>query len=217
MSSSPMRAIIASYDSAIVRAYCTVRFTILRQTFLEEIDQYLPTRGRILDLGCGFGLFSLFFASAAREREVVGVDLDEKRVDTARLTAKRLGLSNVSYHHGDVVTWAADGSFDAIYSLDVLHHVPAEAVPGLLGALRAKLQPGGVLVVKEVANRPFLKMLFTLALDRVMVGLREPIHYWDPDELTAILRGHGFDVKRHWMRDFLPYPHLLYVCRLPVA
>lgn len=212
---SPLRAIVASYDHRLVRAYSLVRFSILRQPFLEEIDQYLPVEGRILDVGCGFGLFSLFFASTSRRRTIVGVDLDENRVGLARTSASRLGLANATYHHGDVVTWRAEGSFDAIYTLDVLHHVPSGDVPALLGELRARLRPGGVLIIKEVANRPRLKMWFTLALDRLMVGLREPIHYWEPAELTAHLRSHGFDVKRHRMRDILPYPHLLYVCRLP--
>ena len=31
--------------------------------FLEEIEQYLPDHGTILDLGCGFGLFSLYIAA----------------------------------------------------------------------------------------------------------------------------------------------------------
>lgn len=214
MPPSPLRAIIASYDDILVKAYSLVRFSILRQTFLEEIDQYLPQDGRILDVGCGFGLFSLFFASTAPTRKIVGVDLDKVRVELARVSASKLGLDNVSYHHGDVVTWRADGVFDAIYTLDVLHHVPAGDVPALLGDLRSRLRPGGVLLIKEVANKPWLKMLFTLALDRIMVGLREPIHYWEPQHLTRHLESHGFDVKRHWMRDVLPYPHLLYVCRV---
>lgn len=215
MTTSPLRAIVASYDNPLVRAYSLVRFTILRQSFLEEINQYLPDDGRILDVGCGFGLFSLFFASTSRSRDIVGVDLDKARVDLAAASAAKLGLANAAYQHGDVVTWRAEGSFDAIYTLDVLHHVPADAVPSLLGELRARLRPGGVLIIKEVANRPLLKMLFTLALDRLMVGWREPIHYWPPAELTAHLQTLGFDVKRHRMRDILPYPHLLYVCRLP--
>jgi len=66
--------------------------------------------------------------------------------------------------------------------------------------------------VKDVSNTPRYKMLFTLALDRLMVG-RQPIRYWSPSDLTALLRRLGFDVKRHLMKDVLPYPHILYICR----
>ena len=78
--------------------------------------------------------------------------------------------------------------------------------------LAIELKPGGVLLMKEVADRPRYKMLFTLALDRLMVG-REPIHYWPPAELARVLEGLGFEVKTHRMTDFLPYPHILYIAK----
>ncbi|HEX2677713.1 MAG TPA: class I SAM-dependent methyltransferase [Polyangiales bacterium] len=214
---SPVRAIVASYDSPLITVYTSLRFLILRQTFLQEIDRYLPAHGRILDLGCGFGLFSLFFATTQPGRELLGVDRDLERVEQARRSADKLGLTNVSYHHGDVLEWVAPGSYDAIYMLDVLHHVPVDAAPKLLAQLRAQLNPGGVLILKEVANKPFAKMLFTLALDRLMVGMKEPIHYWEPAQLIGVLENLGFDVKHHAMRDVLPYPHVLYIGRLPTA
>lgn len=97
--------------------------------------------------------------------------------------------------------------------LDVIHHLPAERVPDFLTKLRSILAPGGILVIKEVADRPYFKRLFTLVLDRLMVGLKEPIRYWPPDELRERLRGLGFTVHRHRMNDYLPFPHILYVCR----
>ncbi len=51
-----------SHDNLVIRLYSRVRFQIPRQIFLEEIGQYLPARGRLLEMGGGFGLFSLYFA-----------------------------------------------------------------------------------------------------------------------------------------------------------
>jgi 2-polyprenyl-3-methyl-5-hydroxy-6-metoxy-1,4-benzoquinol methylase len=211
-----IRSIVSSYDDPVIRMYSRVRFTILRQIFLEEIGQYLPRDGRVLDLGCGFGLFSLYFAALAPERCITGVDQNERRIELARASAARLGLSNVDYHVGDGLDWTTDESFDAIYLLDLLHHLPRASVAGFLEQLRARLRPGGVLVLKDIEDRPRWKVLFTLALDRLMVG-SEPIHYWSPPELAAVLESLGFQVVRHRMRDFLPYPHIVYVGRLPPA
>src|SRR5688572_799181 len=41
---------------AIERAYASVRFLIMRPKLLSVLDLLLPEDGRILDIGCGFGL-----------------------------------------------------------------------------------------------------------------------------------------------------------------
>jgi hypothetical protein len=97
--------------------------------------------------------------------------------------------------------------------LDLIHHLPKACVGPFLARVRAHLVPGGVLILKDIENRPRHKALFTAVLDRLMVGM-EPIHYWAPAELGAVLGDLGFETVRHRMRDFLPYPHILYVSRL---
>lgn len=208
-----IRRIIASYDDVAIRMYSRVRFVILRQTFLEEIGQYLPRNGRVLDLGCGFGLFSLYFASLEPGRRITGIDRDVRRIELARASAERLRIDNVDYHAGDGLDWNSDEAFDAIYLLDLLHHLPKRSVQGFLEKLRSRLAPGGVLVLKDVEDRPWWKKLFTLVADRVMVGM-EPIHYWSPAELVSMLQSLGFETVRHRMRDVLPYAHIVYVNRL---
>jgi len=208
-----VRDIINNYDDPIIRTYARVRFLIFRQIFLEEIGQYLPRSGRILDLGCGFGHFSLFFASLAPDRIMVGVDRNEKRIELARASAKKLGLDNVEYWSSDVLEWNSDETFDAIYLLDLIHHMPRDEVPDFLRRLRSRLNKGGILLVKDIENRPWWKVGFTLLLDRLMVGM-EPIHYWAPSEMISMLKGLGFSVAKHCMKDFLPYPHVIYICKL---
>src|SRR5258706_16142644 len=101
MRSDTIRSVVRAYDDPIVRAYCWARFAILRQRFLDEIGQYLPPTGVVLDIGCGFGLFSLYYAATGKGRLVRGVDFSRRRIAMARRAAGRLGLANVSYEEGD--------------------------------------------------------------------------------------------------------------------
>lgn len=212
MHSATVRRIIRAYDDPIVRAYCWARFGIVRQRFLDEIGQYLPDAGPVLDIGCGFGLFSLYYAATGPRRFVRGLDLSVRRIAMARRAAARLAVDNVQYEPGDARDFKGDGELAAAYMLDIVHHVPPSTVPPLLGRLRRCLVPGGRLLVKDVDTRPAAKRWFTWALDRAM-DPRTPVHYWSAEELTAALEQAGFSVHRHLMVDVLPYPHILYICQ----
>jgi SAM-dependent methyltransferase len=211
MRSATVRSVIAAYDDPLVRGYCWLRFWILRQRFLDEIGQYLPAEGPVLDIGCGFGLFSLYYAATAPRRFVRGIDLSPRRVALARRAARRLGLDNVSYEQGDARDFRGDGEVAAAYMLDIVHHIPADSVAPLLRQLRRCLAPGRFLLVKDVDTRPALKRWFTWALDKAMAPAT-PVHYWSAEALADVLDASGFRVRRHLMVDALPYPHVLYVC-----
>jgi cyclopropane fatty-acyl-phospholipid synthase-like methyltransferase len=214
MRSDAIRSVIGAYDDPVVRAYSWVRFWILRQRFLDEIGQYLPESGVVLDIGCGFGLFSLYYAQVAPGRFVRGIDLSARRVGMARRAAARLGADNVAYEQGDARHFKGDGEAAAAYMLDIVHHVARESVPPLFDQLFRCLVPGGVLLVKDVDTHPAPKRWFTWALDKAMAP-RTPLAYWSADALGAALEAAGFRVRRHLMVDVLPYPHVLCICEKP--
>ena len=211
MRSETVLKVIGAYDDWIVRAYCWGRFWIVRQRFLDEVGQYLPRRGRVLDLGCGFGLFSLYYASVLPELEIEGIDLSAGRIAMARKAAARLGLDNVRYEVGNAIEFRGGRLFDAAYMLDIVHHIPAETVRPLLEQMAKCLPAGRRLIIKDVDTRPFWKRWFTHALDKAM-DPRAPVRYWGGEELQDLLEEVGFTVYRHLMVDILPYPHILYVC-----
>jgi len=211
MPSAPILSVIRAYDDWIVRAYCWGRFWILRQRFLDEIGQYLPRAGRVLDLGCGFGLFSLYYASVRPGLQIEGFDLNPRRIAMARDAARKLGLANVRYAVGNATDFRGGRLLAAAYMLDIIHHIPAEAVRPLLEQMAKVLPPGGRLLIKDVERRPAWKRWFTHALDRVM-DPGTPVHYWSGEDLQSLLEEIGFSVYRHLMVDFLPYPHILYIC-----
>ncbi len=205
--------IVRAYDSAIVKLYCQLRFVIIRQHFLDSVGQYLPEQGRILDVGCGFGLFSLYFAGLHPHRSLHGYDLNASRIETARRVAANLGIENTSFELGAAGALSLSESFQAAYALDIVHHLPETKVRGFLEQIHAALEPGGYFLIKDVDYDPAYKRWFTLFLDRAMVGLRKEITYWPRERLQALLREIGFQVYVHELRDFLPYPHILYVCQ----
>lgn len=194
----------------IERAYANVRFSILRPKLLSVMDLLLPDEGRILDIGCGFGLFAAYFGQTQPARQIVGVDPDGRRIAMARRVADSVGLAGQTrFLAGDARDVPLEGPFDGAYVLDVMHHIPeADQLP-LLERLRELLSPRGVLVIKDITTEPAFGLEFTRLLDRLMVGWNEPLRYRHHREWGEMLTRLGFHVRMVRVPDVLPYPHVV--------
>jgi 2-polyprenyl-3-methyl-5-hydroxy-6-metoxy-1,4-benzoquinol methylase len=193
----------------IEQAYSLVRFSIMRPKLLSVMDLLLTDEGRILDVGCGFGLFAAYFGQTHPGRRIVGVDPNARRIGLARHVAARLGLRDHSFVVGDVRDASIEGPFDAAYVLDVMHHLPRADQRPVLERLRSLLVPGGILIVKDITTEPRFGLVFTELLDRLMVGWDEPLSYRHHHEWGEILTSVGFKVRMVRVPDILPYPHVV--------
>ncbi len=195
----------------VERAYSRVRFSILRPKLLSVMDLLLTDEGRILDVGCGFGLFAAYFGQTHPRRRIVGVDPDARRIGIARRVADRVGTREHRFVVGDVrdAVLEQEGPFEAAYVLDVMHHLPKDDQRRVLERLRDVLVPGGMLLVKDITTEPAFGLFFTEALDRLMVGWREPLAYRHHHEWGEMLGELGFKVRMVRVPDVLPYPHVV--------
>jgi 2-polyprenyl-3-methyl-5-hydroxy-6-metoxy-1,4-benzoquinol methylase len=191
------------------RVYSRIRFSILRPKLLSVMDLLLPDAGRILDVGCGFGLFAAYFGQTQPRREIIGIDPNTRRIATAERVARTIGLKNHRFIAGDVRDASLQGPFDAVYMLDVMHHIPAEAQRGVLERIYDMLVPGGVLLLKDITTEPHYQLVFTELLDRVMVGWNEPLAYRHHRAWGELLNDIGFRTRMVRVPDVLPYPHIV--------
>jgi SAM-dependent methyltransferase len=111
------------------------------------------------------------------------------------------------------------GRFDAITFVDVLYRFPIEEWDGVLLRCRARLRPGGMLLIKEHDPTARLKNGWNRVqewfTDRVHLTLGESFAYEAPREFLARLERLGFADARARRVDFgYPHPHILYTARL---
>lgn len=121
------------------------QISAFREEFLEWISPLTPSdfsEKTVLDAGCGKGRH-LLVAADFGAKHVVGLDLSAA-VDVAR--AQTATLSSVDVVQGNLLSPPfAESSFDLIYSVGVIHHVPDPAAA--VRALTRCLRPGGTLHV----------------------------------------------------------------------
>lgn len=99
---------------------------------------------RILELGAGLGKFA-YFLKSLEYRNVVCVDISPQLAELARQHAG-VEITVVS-EPMDFLRAQPERSFDAVFMLDVIEHLPKESVIAYLSAVRRVLKTGGTLHV----------------------------------------------------------------------
>jgi tellurite methyltransferase len=94
----------------------------------------------VLDLGCGEGRDSVFFAGLGAM--VTGVDLATGGLDKAQRLARQR-LVRVRWIEGGMTEALPAGRFDLIFSCGSIHYVPRAERGPLFGRLTTMTRPGG--------------------------------------------------------------------------
>lgn len=126
----------------------------LQAAVLEPVTEQLFRRAglssgmNVLDFGCGVGDVSMLAARLVGHRgRVVGLDMDDATLATARARAKALGLENVTFVKANVAEYRSDRPLDVITGRHIVIHVPDPL--GLFRSMLAALRPGGIAVIQE--------------------------------------------------------------------
>jgi len=213
----PMARALALYANAAPSARLHVHARH-RLCPMERIAERVPLEGRVLDVGCGHGLFSNLLALESPRRQVVGVDPMASKIAVAVRAAR--DLPNARYVVGTADTIAERGAergYDVVTILDVLYLLPPPAKRALLERCRALLAPGGLLLLKTNDRAPRWKYLWARTEEQVMtaLGLTEGqgLYFYNAAENRALLAAAGFEAEVVRLDNWLPYPHVLFVAR----
>jgi tocopherol O-methyltransferase len=128
-----------------------------RQAQIDLIDELikwgkLTTTAQILDVGCGIGGSSLYLAEKFNA-QVIGITLSKYQVKRAKERAlEKGGAKNVQFLVADGLNPPfGEESFDLIWSLESLEHIPDKA--GFMRNCYRLLKPGGRLIVATWCHR----------------------------------------------------------------
>ncbi|MRG53973.1 methyltransferase domain-containing protein [Phyllobacterium sp. SYP-B3895] len=159
-------------------------FTRVKAAYLVELAQAHfggTAHLEVLDVGCGIGNFHPLLSSTFRSLR--GVDISAASVDAAR--ANNPG---VAYDVYDGLTLPyADATYDAVFTICVLHHVPPVQWPIFVSEMKRILKPGGLALIFE--HNPYnpvtLRIVNRCPFDEDAVLLK-------PDTTRALFHDAGF-------------------------
>lgn len=124
---------------------------VMRPATLEYFERAGIAPGSVcLDAGCGGGDVTLDLARLAGPRgRVIGIDIDDTKLEVARAEAAQTGLANVEFRHALIGNGEiGEASFDVIYCRFVLTHL--RDPEGALREMMAALRPNGKLLTADI-------------------------------------------------------------------
>lgn len=158
-------------------------------SFATFVAAQLPPGARVLEVGCGNGRDSSFFAR--RGFDVTALDVSEAAIEACR---RRHRLLNTTYFHGEIALLPADVTMDVVYSRFCLHAMTPAEEHSFVTEAASRLPAGGELHIEcRSINDPLARKGEVLSKNERIFG-----HYRRfiiPEDLTAELEAEGFDIK----------------------
>jgi SAM-dependent methyltransferase len=157
----------------------------------EALRRFLGPDTRVLDIGCGTGRVMEHLAPWCRE--VHGIDISERMVAGGR---ERLAhLPNVRFHQGNGYDLAGfeDGSFDVVYSIVALQHMPRTVAYNYLLESNRVLRADGVLwcYVPNLLRDDAFAAFHHLS-QPWFVSHPYPMNFYTPQEIARVVVAAGF-------------------------
>jgi len=105
---------------------------------------------RVLEVGCGNGVQSIFILNRYHPAEITGVDIDESNIKIANDQKKVAGVENVRFLVSDAqnLIEIADNSVDIVLNIESAFHYPDKT--RFLKEVRRVLKPGGKFLIADI-------------------------------------------------------------------
>jgi len=178
---------------------------------LHEIDEIVPKKGKIIDLGCGEGILTNYLALKSKQRELFGIEIDKQRISIADKK-----ISNVKFIEGNILKFKIP-KCDNITISNVLHHLPSfNDQEKLLLLCKKSLNKKGSVVIADINKSFSLKYLlgwfvdaivFPFLFEKKIINLN--FFHRSVKEWTKLLIGMGFKVKVYKCESFRPFPDFI--------
>ncbi len=155
---------------------------------LKSINKYLRRKDKVLDIGCGAGTLCLYLAN--KGYEVLGIDISNQAVESAKESAKIMGFDGAKFKKCDFPAEIPNGKFDFIIFTEVIEHIKNDRKA--LSQINNLLNKNGILLLSTPSARaPLNRIGYSKEFDKRVGHLRR----YDIEELQKMINDEGFSIK----------------------
>lgn len=179
------------------------------------VEKFIPKKGRIIDYGCGHGVFSHILSLTSPDREVYGIDISKRKIEEARKTIANNGRIKFL---DDVKIDNLIEKADCITILDVLCYFSDKERRELLKKFYKILKPKAKLIIKDMRKSFSIKYAWLYLQEFVAIKIfgitkASSLNFFTVKHLSRLLIDIGFNVRVIDMERKYLYPHVAFICR----
>lgn len=196
------------------------QFSSTRITVPEDATiplQYTKTGDRVLDLGCGNG--ALWKILKDKGIKYIGIDNSKDLIERARKQ-----YPGVEFQTAEALKIPfPDNSFDKIYCIGVIHHIPSEKIRiDFLKEAKRVLKPGGKIILRvwdfwrrKKGMALLLKHTLLKAAGKTQIDFKDIFYPWKDGrgktiieryfhcftkrEINKLFKRSGFKIEKSWI------------------
>lgn len=189
------------------RIYLFLKCKVIPVCLMGKI---MPMEGKILDIGCGKGIFSGYLAASSSVRNVIGVDLCSAKIKAAQESFS--SLPNLVFIEKDATEiLSKETDLSGVVISDFLHHVDFTKQEELLRLAYGGLSNRGTMLIKEIDKNASFRY-FSSKLSDSILYFRDKIYYRSLKEWTTLLKNIGFQVESRPANTVFGST-VLYICK----
>lgn len=132
------------YKGPVLEWYCRIKVRL--EDNYRLFENLVPRKGKIVDLGCGYGFLPLMLGFMSKDREITGIDYDEEKIEIASHCVSR--NTNTRFIQADVSEYELPQA-DVFIISDLLHYLLPEQQAELIRRCVSRLNRNGLLIIRD--------------------------------------------------------------------
>ena len=165
---------------------------------------------RILEIGCGNGVQSMYILRKYMPANITGVDLSSENIAIANRQKESMGIENARFLVDDAqnLKHIDNEGFDVVLNIESAFHYPDK--PSFLKELHRVLKPGGQFLIADVLTKRIKAVAGKKFWKKKMV-----LHHWKLDNylrefpVNKLTLTNQDDITINVIRGFRNYPNWL--------
>ncbi|MDX9694734.1 MAG: MMPL family transporter [Bacteroidales bacterium] len=187
------------YKGPVLEWYLKVKLKL--ENNYELFNKLIPRKGKIYDIGCGYGYLSYILHFVSEERVITGIDYDEEKV----LVANNCPSKNekINFESADITKYQFEPA-DVFLLSDVLHYIPEQKQEELIDQMVKNLNDNGMIIIRD-ANTNLKERhkgtKFTEVFSTKIFGFNKTadeskqLYFVSEDRIRSIFRKYNMDVE----------------------